>query len=69
MGARVARDGLLTPVEVAECFGRTQFDSLARYIRRCNGSLFPAVARFNGDTRRWLRSDSDAWHLKRDGRR
>ena len=68
MGTRVAGARLLTPVEVAECVGRTQFDSLVRYIRRCNGSLFP-VTKYGGDNRRWLRSDSDAWHLKRDGRR
>lgn len=69
MGARVATAGLLTTAEVAECFGTTQFDSAARYLRRYDGSLFPIVAKSGGDTRRWLRHKSDAWRQKRDGRR
>ncbi len=42
MGARVAA------AEVAECFGRTQLDSAARYIRRCDGSLFPVAMKVAG---------------------
>ena len=66
MGARVVTAGLLTATEVAECFGGALLDKAASYLRRCDGSLFPVVAKSGGLTRLWLRRDIEALPWRRD---